>query len=118
MGFEIESDFDVEDNSSFYKKRLIEDIQPNDDTVMLTGYAKSVNASEEFNLDDTTGKIHIRDIPEESVSIQEGKMYRVIGQMLIDGAGTSYISAKYIVDFEGLNLDLFLKSMKLVKKIP
>ena len=104
-------------NKEFFQKRLVGDIQATDNQVTLTGYARNLNASEEFSLDDTTGQIHIRDIPDESAAIKEGKLYTVLGNVLLDGTGTKYVSTQFIRDEEGLNFELFLKSLKLTKTI-
>lgn len=114
MAFEFENEVQ---SKEFFQKRLVEDIQATDNQVTLTGYARNLNASEEFNLDDTTGQINVRDIPDETVAIKEGKIFTVLGNVSLDGAGTKYISAQFIRDVEGINFDLYLKSMQLSKTI-
>lgn len=100
-----------------YIKRLLKDIQLDDSAIQVVGYAKSVNPSQEFYIDDKEGKIHVRDIPDEIENIQEGSLYRVFGELSIDGSGTQYISAHIVQDMEKLNFELYIKSMELVKKI-
>ncbi|UYP45272.1 hypothetical protein NEF87_001557 [Candidatus Lokiarchaeum ossiferum] len=114
MAFEYENEVQSKD---FFQKRLVKDIQATDNQVTLTGYARNLNASDEFNLDDTTGQINIRDIPDETVAIKEGKIFTVLGNVSLDGAGTKFISAQFIRDAEGINFELYLKSMELFKKI-
>ena len=96
---------------------MISDIQLDDSAVQIVGYADSINASDEFYLDDKNGKIHVRSIPAEFCNIKEGNLYRVFGELSIGGDGTQYISAHIIQDMEKMNFELFLKSMELLKKI-
>ena len=117
----MENDFSDEFESSStnetYNKRLISDIQLEDSAVQIVGYADSINASDEFYLDDKNGKIHVRSVPDEFSDIKEGNLYRVFGELSIGGDGTQYLSAHIIQNMEKLNFELFLKSMELSKKI-
>ena len=117
----MENDFSNEFESSktneTYIKRLISDIQLDDSAVQIIGYADSINASDEFYMDDKNGRIHVRSIPDEFDTVKEGALYRVFGELSIGGDGTQFISAHIIQNMEKMNFELFLKSMELLKKI-
>ncbi|MHA1584725.1 MAG: hypothetical protein ACTSVU_08665 [Promethearchaeota archaeon] len=108
---------DSESSDQFYKKKMIGEIQLEDTTLQLVGYAKNKNPSEEFTLEDETGKVFVREIPDEAEAIQEGKLYKVMGQMALDGAGTRYFAAEIVQNVESLNYKLYKKSMQLKKTI-
>ena len=117
MENDFSNEFESNRTSETYIKRLISDIQLDDSAVQIIGSAESINASDEFYLDDKNGRIHIRSIPDEFSQIKEGNFYRVLGELSIGGDGTQYISAHIIQNMEKLNFELFLKSMELSKKI-
>jgi len=118
MENEFSNEFESTKTQETYLKRLISDIQLDDSAVQIVGYADSINASDEFYLDDKNGKIHIRSVPDEFGKIKEGNLYRVFGELSIGGDGTQYISAHIIQNMEKMNFELFLKSMEMLKKIP
>ena len=118
MENDFSNEFESNRTSETYIKRLISDIQLDDSAVQIVGSAESINASDEFYLDDKKGgRIHIRSIPDEFSEIKEGNLYRVFGELSIGGDGVQYLSAHIIQNMEKLNIELFLKSMELLKKI-
>lgn len=98
--------------AQFYAKKMVKDLQPTDGMVQLTGYARNKNANDDFYIDDTTGKIQVQNIPDESPLITEGNLYRVYGKYEIDGTGTPIISAQIVKDMQDLDFDLYLKAIK------
>jgi hypothetical protein len=117
MENDFSDEFEPSKTDETYIKRLISDIQLEDSAVQIVGYADSINASDEFYLDDKNGRIHVRSIPDEFSDVKEGNLYRVFGELSIGGDGTQYISAHIIQNMEKMNFELFLKSMELLKKI-
>ncbi|MHA1719396.1 MAG: hypothetical protein ACTSWX_14655 [Promethearchaeota archaeon] len=118
MENDFSEEFESNKTNETYIKRLISDIQLDDSAIQIVGYAKSINQSDEFYLDDKNGKIHVRSVSDEFGKIIEGNIYRVFGELSIDGDGTQYISAHIIQNMEKLNFKLFLKTMELIKKNP
>jgi len=116
MENDFSDEFESNKTNETYLKRLISDIQLDDSAVQIVGYADSINASDEFYLDDKNGRIHVRSIPDDS-NIKEGKLYRVLGELSIGGDGVQFLSAHIIQNVEKMNFELFLKSMELLKKI-
>ena len=47
-----------------YKRKLIKEIQMDDEEIYVIGMAENKNASEEFTLNDETGTFPVRNIPE------------------------------------------------------
>ena len=114
--FQDQDDTENRPSRTFVKK-FVADITPNDSSVQLTGYASNINKSNEFVLDDTTGKIALREIPDEFPQVQEKQVYRVCGDLSIDGTGTQYIAVKAIGQLNGLDFNLHKKIEQLRKKI-
>ena len=96
-----------------YNKKLIGEIQLDDEALYLIGTAKDKNANDDFVLDDDTGTIPVREIPEQNDPIENGKMYRVLGTISIDGSGTRYLAAKFCKLVDNFNLELYQKALKL-----
>ncbi|QEE17973.1 hypothetical protein DSAG12_03811 [Promethearchaeum syntrophicum] len=117
MENDFSDEFESNKTNETYQKRLISDIQLDDSAVQIIGYADSINASDEFYLDDKNGRIHVRSIPDEFSNIKEGTLYRVFGELSIGGDGVQFIAAHIIQNMEKMNFILFLKSMELSKKI-
>ncbi len=109
-------DFDMGGESSFYRLRRIGEIQPDDSEIQIIGFAKKVNASMEFEISDNSGNIQVRDIPEAVEKIEEGKIYRVLGEHSMDGIGTQYVATKFIQHLDNLDLELYYKTLELRKK--
>jgi hypothetical protein len=101
----------------FYKKVRVEEIEPNDSLIQVVGYAKNINASQEFSIDDKTGKISVRDIPDEVAAIQENRLYRIFGELSMDGVGSQFIKSEIVQDVNDLNFDLYQKSLDLSREI-
>jgi hypothetical protein len=101
----------------FYRKKLLTDLQPDDELVQLVGYAMNPNASLEFELVDGSMKIHVRNIPDSIHTIESNHLYRVFGQYSIDPIGTHYIKAEIIQDFGNINFDQYKKALQLTKTI-
>ena len=101
-----------------YLKKFINEIGPGDEGVQLVGYARKVNASQEFYLDDATGQINVREIPEEVAAIQTDRLYRVLGECSLDGSGSQYLAAAFIQDMNDLNMELYQKALRKKKEIP
>lgn len=104
--------------NQFFVKKIIQELQPNEAEVQILGYARDKNANDEFYLDDTTGRIHIREIPEEAPLIQEGKLYRVFGTYALDGSGSPYIATQILQDMEDIDFEYYMKSLKKKQEIP
>ena len=107
-----------ENISQSYPRKIIAEIKPGDELIQIVAFARKVNPSYEFVADDTTGHISIRGIPDEYHPIQEGRLYKILGALSIDGAGATYLEAKVVGDVTGLNLELYQQSLELLKKIP
>ncbi len=110
---------DFEENAQHKHFKLIkniEDIQPDDSHVQVVGKAKGVNPSMEFNITDDSGKFPVREIPHEISEIKEGNLYRVMGEVAIDGAGVQFIAAEVVQDMKALDVELYKKSIELYKK--
>ena len=71
-----------------YQRKLIKDIEMNDEGVYIIGRAENKNPSQEFDLNDETGTVRVRQVPQDIDEIMVGEMYRILGQMSLDGAGT------------------------------
>ena len=100
-----------------YNKKLISEIQLDDEALYLIGTAKNKNESDEFVLDDGTGTIPVREIPEQNAPIVNENIYRVLGTISIDGSGTRYLAAKICKLVEGINLELYQKALKMKKDL-
>lgn len=101
----------------FYRKVLIGDIRPDDNQIQIVGIALNINASQEFELSDNTGKVQVREIPDQCDKIIEKNTYRVFGRYLIDPLGTHYLAADIIQDLKTLNLERYIQTLELMKKI-
>jgi hypothetical protein len=101
----------------FYKRKLLKDIQMDDEGLYLVGKAEEKNPSEEFVLNDGSGTIQVREIPEETEKIQEGKLYKVLGRNSIDGVGTRYLAADHVISMDDLDLELYKKALNMKKEI-
>ena len=60
-----------------YEKKLLKDTQMDDEGLYLVGIAEDKNASDEFVLNDHTGKIPIRNIPENTDPIQNNQVIQI-----------------------------------------
>jgi hypothetical protein len=103
---------------SIYRRKTIDTIQQDDDAVTLVGHARNMNPSFEFTLDDGTGKLSVRNIPDDFCPLQEGRLYKVLGMLSIDGAGMHYLDARFVEDVTGLNLEYYKQAIKLMEKNP
>ena len=103
--------------SQFYRKRLIADIQLDDEFVQIIGFARNLDENDEFYLEDGEAKIHVREIPEYVPQIYSDTLYRIFGHISIDGGGTQYVSAELIQHLPDLNFDLYHRAMTLSQKI-
>jgi hypothetical protein len=103
--------------ANFYKRKLVGDVQPDDDFIQLVGIAKNPNASQEFTLEDGTGKINVRNVPEQMNKIQENHIYHILGRYSIDAIGTHFLNAAIVQDYDKLNLEIYKKAVELTKKI-
>ncbi|MCF2139703.1 MAG: hypothetical protein K9W44_06585 [Candidatus Lokiarchaeota archaeon] len=104
-------------SDQYYEKKLVKDLQPTDGLVQLTGYARNINANNDFYIDDTTGKIQTQNIPDDAPKITEGNLYRVFGKYEVDGTGTPVIAAQIIQDMQELDFNFYLKTMEKFKEI-
>ncbi len=105
-------------STQFYRKRLIADIQLDDELVQIIGIAGKLDANDEFYLEDGDAKIHIREIPEYVPQIYSDAPYRIFGRISIDGAGTQFTTAEIIQHLPELNMDLYHRTMAMIQKIP
>ena len=103
--------------NQYFAKKLIQELQPVDTFVQLVGYARNKNQNDEFYLDDTTGQVHIRELPEESPAIQEGNLYRILGKYELDGSATPFVAAQIIQDMDQLDFELYMQAYKKFKEI-
>ncbi len=103
--------------NQYFAKKLIQELQPVDTFVQLVGYARNKNQNDEFYLDDTTGKVHIRELPEESPAIQEGNLYRILGKYELDGSATPFVATQIIQDMDQLDFELYMQAYKKFKEI-
>ncbi len=112
-------DFDEEDTGkkTFVVKKNIAEIAPNDTLIQVIGKAKNINPSMEFHLFDDTGSFPVREIPTEVEKIVENVLYRVMGEITIDGSGTQFLQAHIIHVMSGLNVENYKKSIELLRKI-
>ncbi len=120
MGEDFFGDDDAQETiekGKFFRKTLINYVSATDNFIQIAGYAKNVNASQEFTLDDSTAQIRIRDHPETAPNIEENQICRVFGQYLIDPMGTPYISARIIQFLPHLNMELYKKILQLQMRI-
>ena len=108
---------DFSTGSKFYIRKLIGTIQHTDEKLTIIGNALNVNKSSDFFADDRTGKVAIRNIPDEFLPIQEGRLYKILGVLSIDGSGMQYLDAKFIEDVTGLNLNQYQTALQLKEKI-
>lgn len=110
--------FDSSNTSNlFYKKKLISDIQPDDNLIQVIGTATKVNAAQEFVLEDNGAIIAVRNTPDDAPKVNERSFYRVFGAYTIDPVGTHYLSAEIIQPLTELNIDQYHQAMNLMKKI-
>ena len=110
-------DFEDDAQQKHFKLiKNIEDIQPDDSHVQVVGKAVGVNPSMEFKITDDTGNFPVREIPHEITEIEEGNLYRVMGQVAIDGAGVQFIAAEIVQDMKDLDVGLYKKSIDLYHK--
>ena len=52
---------------------------------------------------------------ETKILIENDKLYRVLGKISIDGAGTRYLAPKVCQPMENFNLELYQKALRLKK---
>jgi hypothetical protein len=104
--------------SKVYTKRYVGEIKPDEGNVQILGYATQINKAQEFFLDDKTGKIQVRDIPDETEDIQPNGLYRVLGEIAFDPTGAQYVKAVLIQPLKGFNFQLYQRAENLRKKIP
>ncbi len=100
-----------------YERKVIKDVQMEDEAIYLIGKAENKNPSEEFDLNDGTGLIRVRNIPDATDSIEVGKIYRVVGRISIDGAGERFLAVDLIQKVENLDLKLYQQALELKKQI-
>jgi hypothetical protein len=108
---------DFSTGSKFFMRKQIGSIQHSDEKLTIVGFARKVNASSEFNADDQTGQLAIRNIPDEFLPIQEGRLYKILGVLSIDGSGMQYLDAKFVEDVTGMNLEQYKTALQLKEKI-
>ena len=101
----------------FYKKKLISDIQPDDNLIQVIGVAINVTAAQEFSLEDKGAIIAVRNTPDDAPKVTEKSLYRVFGSYTIDPVGTHYLSAEIIQPVKELNMIQYHQAMDLMKKI-
>ena len=111
----IENEFDPKSHFKYILN--IDSIQVDDSEIQVVGIAKEVNKSQEFKITDETSQFAVREIPDSIKTIEEGALYRVYGNVSIDGAGTPFIAAKFVHKLENFDLDKFRKVLKLKSKI-
>ena len=85
--------------------------------IQVVGAVKDLGLGGEFVLDDGSGTINVRDIPDETDPINQDLCYRVMGKFAIDPTGSAYLAAQIIQPLPQLNLELYKKSLELLKKI-
>jgi hypothetical protein len=119
MSDNLSDGFESSNSSNlFYKKKLISDIQPDDNLIQVLGIAIKLNAAQEFTLEDNGATIAIRNTPDDTPKIIEKGIYRVFGTYTIDPVGTHYLSAEIIQPITELNMKMYHQTMDLMKKIP
>ena len=101
-----------------YLRRKVNEIQQDDNEIQVIGFAREVNPSQEFSIEDDTGRYRVRDIPETIDTITEGTLYRVFGEISIDHSGVQFLSAKFIQNMTGLDQKQYDKVVNLLKKYP
>lgn len=104
--------------TQFYRKRLIADIQLDDEFVQIIGIAGKLDANDEFYLVDGDAKIHIREIPDYVPQIYSDAPYRIFGAISIDGAGMQFVSTELVQHLPELNIELYHRAMAMIPKIP
>lgn len=114
MAFEDENS----GSTQFYRKRLIADIQLDDELIQIIGMARDLDANDEFYLEDGGTKINIREIPEYVPQIYVDSLYRIFGRISIDGSGTQYVAAELVQHLPEFNFELYHRAMEMIQKIP
>lgn len=111
--------FEQENQATYseYQRKLIKDLQMNDEGVYLIGKAENKNPSEEFDLNDGTGKVRVRNIPENIDNVEIGKYYRVLGQMSLDGSGARFLAVDHIKMLPEFDLNTYQEVLGLKTKM-
>jgi len=90
------------------KHRKIEDIDQKDIRISLIGAVVS-KKDFEFVLDDGTGQINV--ICEEDTEFKEGDLVRVVGRLFTD-----IVQAEIVRKIDGMDMELYNKTYRLIKE--
>jgi uncharacterized protein YdeI (BOF family) len=102
--------------SNFAKQRIIEDIEPNDLKIQVTGYVKKKVNDNQFILDDKSGQLKV--LAKDVNFIPEvDDLVTIFGELEIQTSGEKILNAYIIQDMNKLNFDYYLKIYKLQQEI-
>ncbi len=97
-------------------KRMINEIRNDDGKVQVVGKITRMLGESRIYIEDTTGEIPCEIVPDSSPALKEGMWVRIFGEVAFDPQGERNLNIILIQDMSKLDLDLYYKSLELMKE--